>query len=64
MANKISLRDYADNHNTVLNRRKQKMSFGYLYRLVRDDIAGTNKRQLWFDYVLEGAKDRIWIILP
>lgn len=61
--NKVSLLDYANKHNPVLTRRGKKMSFSYLYRLIREDIAGTNKRSLWFDYVLEGDKDRIWIIL-
>lgn len=58
---KISLLDYANNHNPVLTRRGKKMSFSYLYRLIREDIKGENTRDLWFDYELEGDKDRIWI---
>lgn len=61
--NLISLKDYADNHNPVLNRRGKQMSEGYLYRLIRQDIAGTNSRSLWFKYQLEGAKDRIFILI-
>lgn len=39
------------------------MSYGYLYRLIREDIKGINTRDLWFKYSLEGEKDRIWIHL-
>lgn len=60
---KVSLKEYADKHNTVLNRRGQRMSEGYLYRLIRQDIAGNATRSLWFKYVLEGEKDRILILL-
>lgn len=60
---KISLRDYALNHNPVKTRRNKQMSESYLYRLIREDIAGTNKRSLWFNYELEGEKDRIWITI-
>ena len=60
---KVSLLDYANNHNPVLTRRGKKMSFSYLYRLIRDDIKGEGTRSLWFNYELEGDKDRIWIIL-
>lgn len=60
---KVSLLEYANNHNPVLTRRGKKMSFSYLYRLIRDDIKGDNTRDLWFEYELEGEKDRIWVIL-
>lgn len=58
---KISLRDYALNHNPVKTRRNKKMSESYLYRLIREDIKGINNRPLWFEYELTGEKDRIWI---
>ncbi len=60
---KISLREYALNHNPRKNRRGFPMSEGYLYRLIRQDIAGTGKNTVWFNYVLEGDKDRIYIVL-
>lgn len=61
--NKISLAEYAKKHNPELNRRGHKMSESYLYRLIREDIKKTNTRKLWFNYVLEGDKDRIYILL-
>lgn len=61
--NKISLAEYAEKHNPELNRRGHKMSESYLYRLIREDIKKTNTRKLWFNYVLEGGKDRIYIVL-
>jgi hypothetical protein len=60
---KVSLKEYAEKHNPQLNRRNQKMSWAYLYRLIRQDAAGTLTRKLWFEYELEGVKERIWIIL-
>lgn len=60
---KISLAEYAANHNPELNRRGHKMSESYLYRLIREDIAKSSKRKLWFKYILEGDKDRIFIEL-
>lgn len=60
---KITLAEYATIYNTVLNRRGHKMSESYLYRLIREDIAKTGKRKLWFKYILEGDKDRIFIEL-
>jgi hypothetical protein len=59
---KISLLEYATKHNPRLNRRGHKMSESYLYRLIRKDIKG-EKPDLWFKYVLEGEKDRIYILL-
>lgn len=60
---KVSLKEYAEQHNPQLNRRNQKMSWAYLYRLIREDKAGTLTRPLWFKYEFEGPKDRIWVIL-
>lgn len=61
--NKISLAEYAAKHNPRKNRRGFPMSESYLYRLIRQDIAGTNKKPLWFEYVLEAPKDHIFILL-
>jgi len=64
MSNKrISLKEYADKHNPKLNRRGHKMSEGYLYRLIRNNIKGTGTTALWFNYTLEGDKQRIFIEL-
>lgn len=60
---KVSMQDYIDNYNPKLTRRGTKMSFGYLYRLIRQDIEGTIKKPLWFKYELEGEKKRIWILI-
>lgn len=65
MANgkKITLRDYALNHNPKFTRRGKKMSESYLYRLIRQAEKDILTRDLWFNYVMEGEKDRIYIIL-
>ena len=60
----ISIRDFADNYNTIKNRRGFKMSEGYLYRLIREDNKGICKRSLWFEYIFKGDKDLIKIIVP
>lgn len=63
---KISLKEYAEKHNPRKNRRGFPMSMGYLYRLIRQDAAGerTGKKEaIWFDYVMEGDKNHISIIL-
>ena len=60
---KVSLAEYATKHNPVLSRRGKKMTESYLYRLIREDIKGINTRSVWFNYVLEGDKDRIFILL-
>lgn len=56
----ISLLDFVE-INEVKNRRGHKMSFGYLYRLIRQHKTGTITRPLWFEYVFVGEKDRILI---
>lgn len=61
---KISLAEFAEKVNTQLTRRGHKMSVSYLYRLIREQIAGTSTRELWFEYVMEGEKDRIYILVP
>lgn len=61
---RISLKEYAAKYNPVKTRRNHKMSWSYLYRLIRETEAGTCKRSLWFEYELTGEKDRILVILP
>lgn len=60
---KVSLKEYAEKYNPILSRRNKRMSWAYLYRLIRQDIAGESTRELWFKYELEGEKERIWIVL-
>ena len=60
---KITLAEYASTYNSRLNRRGHRMSESYLYRLIREDIKELGKRDLWFKYILEGDKDRIFIEL-
>lgn len=60
---KITLREYAAKHNPVKTRRGKKMSWGYLYRLIRQTEEGKATRELWFEYVMEGEKDRIYILI-
>ena len=61
---KVSLSEFAEKINTQLTRRGHKMCVSYLYRLIREDIAETNTRDLWFEYVMEGEKDRIFVLVP
>lgn len=61
--NKVSIKEFITKYNTVKNRRGQPLSEGYIYRLIRQDIAGNCSRSLWFKYHLEGPKDRIFILV-
>ncbi len=61
MSKQITLREYAEKYNPVLNRRGHKMSEGYLYRLIRENEKKINSRSLWFNYIMTGDKDRIFI---
>lgn len=66
MSKKVSLKEFANKYNTRTNRRGHKMSEGYLYRIIREDIRGerTGKKEpIWFNYVLEGDKDHIYILV-
>ena len=63
MTKKISVEDFALNYNQVLSRRNKKMTPSYIYRLIRHHVEGISKRQLWFEYVMEGDKDRIYIVV-
>ena len=58
--NKISVEQYAA---TITNRRGHPVSPSYIYRLIRQHIKG-QRISVPFNYQLEGAKDRIWIVLP
>lgn len=59
---KISVAEFAK-INPVKTRRGHEMSGSYLYRLIRQDIAGELTRPLWFDYEFEGDKDSIKILV-
>lgn len=66
---KVSLKEYAEQHNPKLTRRGQRMSESYLYRLIRQDLGCDRTiehqtRDLWFKYEFEGPKNRIWIVIP
>jgi len=66
---KVSLKEYAEKHNTKLTRRGKPMSESYLYRLIRRDLGRikdtepVDTRELWFRYELEGDKERIWVLI-
>lgn len=59
----ISLKEYAEKVNPRLNRRGHPMSESYLYRLIRQDKAGTLHFPLWFEYQLEGEKEKVRIVV-
>ena len=57
----VSVAEFAANYNDKLTRRGKRMSFSYIYRLIRQDVRGELTRPLWFTYVLEGPKERVWV---
>lgn len=59
----ITLKEYAEKYNPVKTRRGHKMSYGYLYRLIRLSERGASTRKLWFDYKFVGEKEAIFIII-
>ena len=59
----ISVKEYAEKYNPVLNRRGFKMSESYLYRLIKRDATGNNNKSLWFKYIFKGSKDAIKIVI-
>ena len=59
----VSIKDYADNYNPIMNRRGFKMSESYIYRLIRQDDKGLNNKKLWFKYIFKGDKNAIKIII-
>lgn len=58
--NKISVEDFAK-LGKVKSRRHKPVTPSYLYRLIRKHHAG-ELSSVPFEYVMEGDKDRIWII--
>lgn len=60
---KVTVTEFIEKHNPVLTRRGKKMSKGYVYRLIRNHQQGIESRSLWFDYVMEGEKDNIFILV-
>ncbi len=60
MSNKISVEQFAA-MGKVINRRGQPVSPSYIYRLIRKHNKG-ELNTIPFNYVMEGAKDRIYIL--
>lgn len=60
MSNKISVEQFAKS-GEILNRRGHPVTPSYLYRLIRKHSKEEIKH-IPFEYVMEGDKDRIWII--
>lgn len=58
--NKISVEQFAAS-GKIKSRRNKPVTASYLYRLIRLHQKG-EKDNLPFDYVMEGEKDRIWIV--
>jgi hypothetical protein len=58
--NRISVEEYAK-LGEILSRRHKPVSAGYLYRLIREHSKG-KRSDIPFEYVMEGNKDRIYII--
>lgn len=62
MTKKISVKEFTEQYNPRLTRRGKKMSVSYIYRLIRHHQQGV-RSDLWFDYIMEGEKDNISIII-
>lgn len=60
---KVSVKEFIEEYNPMLTRRGKKMSYSYIYRMIRQHMNGENKRPLWFEYVMEGEKDNIYILV-
>ena len=60
MNNKISVEQFAS-MGKVINRRGKPVSPSYIYRLIRKHNKG-ELNTIPFNYVMEGAKDRIFIV--
>lgn len=58
--NKITVEAFAE-LGKVKNRRNQPVTASYIYRLIRQHHKG-ERLSVPFNYVMEGAKDRIWIL--
>jgi len=59
--NKISVEEFAKK-GTIKSRRNKPVTPSYLYRLIRQHHAG-ERESIPFQYVMEGDKDRIFIVL-
>lgn len=58
---KISVEKFAE-MGLIKSRRNKPVTLSYLYRLIRKH----NKKEISsipFEYIMEGDKDRIWIVL-
>jgi hypothetical protein len=58
--NKVSVEQYAA-QNKMINRRGKPVSPSYIYRLIREHSKGL-RSDVPFNYVMEGEKDRIFIL--
>lgn len=58
---KMSVEQFAE-MGLIKNRRGHAVSPSYLYRLIRKHSKGEIS-SVPFNYVMEGDKDRIWIVL-
>lgn len=58
---KISVEDFAS-RGIIQSRRNKPVSPSYLYRLIREHHKGLRDK-IPFDYIMEGDKDRIFIVL-
>ena len=59
--NKITVEAFAG-LGKVKNRRNQPVTASYIYRLIRQHNS-KERATVPFKYVMEGDKDRIWIVL-
>jgi len=57
---KMSLAEFVKK-GIIMNRRGKPASHSYLYRLIREHHAG-KRSTIPFQYIMEGEKDRIFII--
>ena len=60
MSNKISVEQFSA-LGKVINRRGKPVSPSYIYRLIRKHNKG-ELNTIPFNYIMEGAKDRIFIL--
>jgi hypothetical protein len=57
---KISVEQFAAS-NKLINRRGKPVSPSYIYRLIREHSKGL-RNDVPFNYIMEGNKDRIYIV--
>jgi hypothetical protein len=58
---KISVEQFAE-MGVIKSRRNKPVTLSYLYRLIRKHNKG-EVLTIPFNYIMEGEKDRIWIVL-